>query len=249
MNPQPVVLLHGFAGSPRSWDRVASLLSPATPLLRPALCGHGMPAPDSATFDEEVDRIANALRSEGISGAVLAGYSLGGRVALGLIVRHPALFSRAVLIGASPGLADDAGRAERLSADEAWARRIERDGTSAFVDAWERLPLFATQRRLDASVLEEQRRIRLSHTAAGLAQAMRVLGLARMPNLLTALARVPIPVQLVAGELDDKYRAHAGVMAKALPDAGLIVAAGCGHNVVLEDPAAVAALLRKESST
>lgn len=249
MSPSLVVLLHGFAGSPQSWDRVTALMPPDTPVFRPALCGHGRVPVAAATFHEEVERLASVLRKEGVSGAVLVGYSLGGRVALGLLVRHAELFEQAVILGASPGLADDAARAERVSADEAWALMLERDGLQAFVDAWERLPLFESQRGLDAEVLEEQRRIRLSHAPAGLASAMRVLGLGKMPNLLPELGRVQVPVQFVAGELDGKYRGQAAVMATAVAGARTRVVAGRGHNVVLEDPAAVAALWGKESST
>jgi 2-succinyl-6-hydroxy-2,4-cyclohexadiene-1-carboxylate synthase len=78
---------------------------------------------------------------------------MGGRVALGLLVRHPDLFSAATLIGASPGLADPAERAARgvrtRSGPGCWKRR----GLGTFVAAWEALPLFATQGRVDPAAL------------------------------------------------------------------------------------------------
>jgi 2-succinyl-5-enolpyruvyl-6-hydroxy-3-cyclohexene-1-carboxylate synthase len=242
-----VVLLHGFASGPASWDRVVELLPRGSRVIRPALCGHGTDR-SARTFDEEVDRIAAVLRNEGVEQALLCGYSLGARVALGVLVRRGEMFDRAVLIGAHPGLSTAQERAERAAWDDGWADLLETRGIGAFVDAWERLPIFASQARLAAEVAASQRLARLAMDARGLAVAMRVLGLARMPDWKGSLAGVRTPVTLVAGELDSKFRNLAQAMANLMPNAELQVVAGCGHNVVLEDPAAVAALLRKESS-
>ena len=48
-----------------------------------------------------------------------------------------------------------------------------------------------------------------------------------------------MPVTLIAGERDAKFRAIAERMAAALPDATLHVVAGAGHAVQLEQPEAV----------
>lgn len=242
-----VVLLHGFALGPASWNRVVELLPRGTHVIRPALCGHGLDR-SARTFEEEVDRIAAVLRDEGGRSALLCGYSLGARVALGLLVRHGGMFSRAVLLGVHPGLSTAEERQERASWDDGWADLLEKRGMGAFVDAWERLPIFASQSRLAAEVVEAQRRARLAMDARGLAVAMRVLGLARMPDWKGALGEVRTPVTLVAGEHDARFCNLARTMVDLMPNAELKVVPGCGHNVVLEDPAAVAALLRKESS-
>ena len=114
---RPLVLLHGFTGAPASWDGVRRSLDDAIPVLAPALLGHDGTAgsPAIRSFDDEVDRLAGAVRGAGLEGAHLAGYSLGGRVALGLLVRHPGRFAAATLIGAHPGLQDPADRAERAA--------------------------------------------------------------------------------------------------------------------------------------
>ena len=61
-----------------------------------------------------------------------------------------------------------------------------------------------------------------------------------MPPLWDRLGELAMPVTLVVGERDAKFRAIAERMAERLPDAEVVVVAGAGHAVALEDPEAVA---------
>lgn len=243
-----IVLIHGFTGSPASWDPIRRALDPPdSRILALTALGHGgTPGPDNvAAFDDEVDRLAARI-SEGPDGAHLVGYSMGGRLALGLLVRHPALFRSATLIGASPGLTDAAERAARSARDEKWARLLDEEGLDSFVAAWEALPLFGSQTGLPRDALEHQDRIRRSHHPAGLARSLRALGLARMPDYRPYLPQIDIPVRLVVGERDTKFRALAAEMAERLPRATVTVVPDAGHNVVLERPTEIADLLLED---
>lgn len=244
----PLVLLHGFTGSPASWDAVCERLDPRTTIRRETLLGHGSAdAPDIASFEDEVNRIAAGLRAAGLDGgAHLAGYSLGARVALGLLVRHGDLFARATLIGGSPGLCTEAERAERARADARWIALLETRGLTAFVDEWETQPLFASQARLPEAVRAAERTRRLSHRPAGLARSLRVLGLAAMPDLRPHLGRVSAKVTLVAGAGDAKFVALAQEMAGLFCKCTMRLAPDAGHNVPLERPGFVASLLAEE---
>ena len=52
-----VVLLHGFAGQPQSWDAVVAELDPTWSIVRPTLPGHGLAAGAAPTdFDAAVER-------------------------------------------------------------------------------------------------------------------------------------------------------------------------------------------------
>lgn len=255
------VLIHGFSGSPESWRRMAPMLD--APSYAPAIRGHcrgdggaeaGAAAATSgsraavdacAAFDAEVDRLAAEIGSAVPAPRYVAGYSLGGRLALGLLVRHSDLFAGAALIGANPGIEAQAERAERRKADEAWARRIEEEGLAAFDREWSRFPLFTSQRRLDPEVVAEQRGIRLSHDPAELAAAMTALSLGEMPDYRSALAGIVLPVELVAGGHDPKFKSLARRMALDLPGGAVHVVEGVGHNVPLEAPAELARLLNE----
>lgn len=237
------VLLHGFTGSPASWDEVCAALAPHGEAFCPALVGHAQDTGAAVDFVAEVDRLARLIRASRFERAHLCGYSLGARLALGLLAHHPALFARATLIGVHPGLPEHGReRDERAVADERWAQLAERS-TAEFLARWREQPLFATQRALPAAAQAAQDRARATHRGPALAGALRALSLARMPDWHPQLARLALPVRLVVGELDTKFVALARQCLPQFPSAALTVVAGVGHNVVLENPAAISALL------
>jgi 2-succinyl-6-hydroxy-2,4-cyclohexadiene-1-carboxylate synthase len=238
------LLLHGFTGSTESWAGVLPLENRRA-VLAPALTGHdGHPgAPGVRSFEDEVDRLAALVRALGPRNTHVAGYSLGARVALGLLVRHRELFASAVLIGGHPGLESDRERALRVESDEQWCHLLEEQGLQAFVRAWQAQPLFATQARLPAEVLKKQESDRLSHDPRGLIHSLRCLGLGKMPNVRPALAGLELPVKLLVGSLDTKFCALARAMALVMPQATVIEVADAGHNLLLERPAAVRSAL------
>ncbi|KPK16354.1 MAG: hypothetical protein AMJ62_06020 [Myxococcales bacterium SG8_38] len=238
------VLLHGFTGSPRSWERVIEEADLEDEPLTPALTGHGPSwrATKASSFEEEVSRLArmiSALRRP----RLIAGYSMGARLALGLAVDYPALFDAAVLIGVHSGLADDRERAARRALDQERAHVLRSKGIEAFVQRWEREPLFETQRSLPAELIERQRMLRLGHEAEGLAHALEVLGLAEMPDYGPGVRRIDLPVVAMAGALDPKFSRIARAMARDHAQVQARIVDGAGHNLLLEASRAVASTL------
>jgi len=237
-----LLLLHGFTGSPASWNAVTAGMPAQIRVLAPALVGHGSAANARGEgFEDEIDRLAALISPD--AAWHLAGYSLGGRIALGLLVRHPTLFRSATLFGAQPGLETERARAERRAADDRWCELLEQRPLSEFVDEWSAQPIFRSQSALSDDLLAGQRRERLAHDPMGLARSLRAMGLGAMPNYWPALSGIGIAVSLVVGEYDDKFRDIAQRMAAQMPRARLEVVAGAGHNVLLERPEAVRAVL------
>ena len=243
----PIVLLHGFAQSAASWDGVARLLAKACPVIAFELVGHGgsdRPR-DPASYALEVQAEAlHAFLAGFETRPVVVGYSMGGRIALAAAVRDPRAFAAhaAALVLESVGLgpADDDERAASARRDAANAARLRADGLAAFMEGWERLPLFATQRALPSDVGD----------AEALARSFEHAGQHAMParaDVLAALAALRdegLPVQYVAGACDAKYRALAALLAaEGLCSSHVIEAAG--HNVHLEKPAAFVQVVRQ----
>ena len=145
-----------------------------------------------------------------------------------------------MLIGASPGLADPAERAERRAADERLADDVSRMTIEEFAARWAQTPVLAGQPPGVAAAVHADR---LRNRPAGLAAALRGLGTGALPSLWDRLAEIQVPVTLIVGERDDKFRAIATEMAAALPDSDVAVIPGTGHAVHLEAPERVAALI------
>lgn len=240
----PVVLLHGFTGSACSWNPVVAHLHATGPVMGLNLPGHH-PNPEAVPrgFEAVVDHLAGAMRPLGHRPVHLFGYSLGGRVAVGLAARHPHLFARVTLISATAGLQSARERAERREQDAKWINLLRSEGMGAFVAAWERLPILKTASLVAATALDHQRSIRLGHCPQGLADALASLGLGEMPDYWGSLAHWTLPVELVVGARDCKFVRTAHAMAEVLAHAHVTPIPACGHNPLLEAPKAIAALL------
>jgi 2-succinyl-6-hydroxy-2,4-cyclohexadiene-1-carboxylate synthase len=235
MSP-PLVLLHGFTQTRMSWRRTVAALGDGRRAMTPDLPGHGQAAARVPSFAA----CAAYVRALGGERFALCGYSMGGRIALHAALALPAHVERLVLVGASPGLADPAEREARRAADAALAERIEAIGIEAFAREWGAQPLFAGQPERVAAAAHADR---LRNTPRGLAAALRGLGTGVMAPLWDRLGELEMPVTLVVGERDEKFREIAERMAARLPDVRLEVVPGAGHAVQLERPDAVAALL------
>ena len=239
---EPLVLLHGFTGSAASWRAHRPALEARHRVVAPDLLGHGgsdAPAdPARYAMAPTVADLAGLLDQLELRAILLLGYSMGGRVALHFAAAHPERVRGLILESASPGLATAAERAARIAADEALAARIEREGLAAFVDHWERLPLFAGQAQLPAEVRAALRTQRLANNPAGLANSLRGLGTGAQPSLWDRLPEIRTPALLMAGALDEKFTAIAQQMAAALPTARLAIVPAAGHTVHLEQPEA-----------
>jgi len=238
----PLVVLHGFTGSIEAMARCAGDLACGRRVVAIDLVGHGRSEspgdPAAYAIGACVDQVVAALAALGIGRAHWLGYSMGGRVALSAAVAHPERVRSAILVGASPGIADPAARAARVGDDEALARRLLDGGLERFVDEWMAKPLFASQRHLGPEALAAARRQRLAGDPAGLAASLRGMGAGAMPPLHDRLARVRTPLLLVVGALDAKFRAVAADLEKRVPWARTVVLPEAGHAAHLESPEA-----------
>src|SRR5699024_12662710 len=136
-----------------------------------------------------------------VSPVHLVGYSMGGRTALSFALTYPEMVRSLTLESSSPGLATEMERMERVKNDEKLAKKIEQEGVEAFVNYWETIPLFETQRSLPNRVKAAIHKERLGHTAAGLANSLRYMGTGKQPSWWQALSRFEQHVQLMVGRL------------------------------------------------
>jgi len=197
-----------------------------------------------SSFEAAVDELANDLPRA----SVVVGYSLGGRLALGMAAFRPEKTRAVVAIGAQLGLIGEVERAERRRWEREQQELLEEAGLPAFVAHWESQSLFASQRLLDAQRLERQRFQRLGHDARGIAAAMDVLGSGRMPDLRPRVTRERVPVLMVVGGSDPRFVPRALDAAAAAPNIEARIVAHAGHNVLLEAPEILADVLDQQLS-
>ncbi len=264
MNRRRLVWLHGFTGSPRAFEPVLGELlrlgHPPIELYAPAIVGHeasseagpppNNPSPEQAAprvsprpFEAEVDRLAAWLLARGWRRGAVCGYSLGGRLALGLLSRHPQLVSRLLLLSVNPGLASNRVRREREVSDARFIELLRSGGLEPFYEQWRAQPLFASQHQLGAAAHQWQALLRRGHRPEGLARCLERCGLAQMPNYRGLVEGARVPIHWAAGASDEKFCALAREMTASNGCSTIEIVDGVGHNLVLEAPSAVARML------
>jgi 2-succinyl-6-hydroxy-2,4-cyclohexadiene-1-carboxylate synthase len=232
-----LVLLHGFTHSGASWNRVTAELGESYRPLALDIRGH---ASASEAVPVDLASVLSDIARLVPERFTLAGYSMGGRIALHAALALPERVERLVLIGASPGLEDAGERAARRAADQQLAEQVERSSIEDFARRWARTPVLAG---LPADVGAEVHRDRLRSSPAGLARALRGLGTGALEPVWGRLPELAMPVTLIVGERDEKFRDIATRVAERLTRGRVEVVAGVGHAVHLEGPERVAEII------
>lgn len=80
--------------------------------------------------------------------AHVVGYSMGGRIALALMKTSCDVLASVILESCNLGCATDGEQQEAAKRNSAWVNRIREEGMEEFVNYWETLPLFETQKEL-----------------------------------------------------------------------------------------------------
>jgi len=252
----PIILLHGYADSADTWRRALDLLARrGQRALALDLPGFGRAAPlrDDASILEQLGEFAAAAVRLVGPGAVVAGNSLGGVVAL-RAAQADDLDLAGVMPVAPAGL--DMPR---------WFAIIERDPivrtllaapiplpeivVRALVGQAYRTLAFARPRELPAGVVASF----TSHhrDRAALARYLAT-GRRLLPELQDCfeLSRIRCPVLLVWGERD-RMVSHRGSqrVLDALPDTEYVLLPGCGHCPQVEEPERFVELLLEFAGT
>ena len=222
-----VVFVPGFMQPGAAWAPVADLLPERYPSVLLEHVEH--------TFEGRLREISAAGE-----GAVLAGYSLGGRLALRAALRHPSRYAGLVTVGASAGIEAPGSRTARAEADAKLAAWMETQPIEEIVAIWERQALFADQ---SDALVEAQRAGRLSQDPRALATLLRTAGQGALEPVWQRLHTLDLPFLAVAGSGDEGYARAARRMARAAPRGRAAFVEDAGHAAHLQRADAVAALL------
>jgi len=222
-----VAFIPGFMQPGDAWAAVAGQLPERYPSV---LLDHA-----EHSFEGRLAEIASAGE-----GAVLCGYSMGGRLALHAAVREPARYAGLVTVGASAGIDAPATREARAEADARLASWMETQPIEQIVEVWERQPLFADQ---SEQLLDTQRPGRLGQDPRGLAMLLRTAGQGTLEPLWDRLHELDLPLLALAGALDERYAEIAKRLARTVPQGTAHLVENAGHAAQLQRPEVVARLL------
>jgi len=222
-----IVFTPGFMQPASAWEAVSAQLGER---YSSVLLDHRQ-----HSFEGRVAELAETGR-----GAVLCGYSLGGRLALHAALRDPGAYAGLVTVGTSAGMEEPVTRAERARTDEKLASWMETQPIDAIVDIWERQPLFADQ---SDALVEAQRPGRLAQDPRSLALILRTAGQGVLDPVWHRLTTLELPVLAMAGDRDRRYGDAARRIAREVPEGRAEIIEHAGHAPQLQQPDAVARVL------
>ncbi|MFU8860146.1 MAG: alpha/beta fold hydrolase [Cyclonatronaceae bacterium] len=236
-------MFHGFLGSGEQFCPVAESFSAHVNICLPDLIGFGksdVPADIlQYTAAVQVNNWLEILES-GYFGhrVILHGYSMGGRLALRLAIRINAykngILSETVkgliLESTTPGLRDKSERLERAKMEALMVQEIRAD-LPGFLTKWKTNPLF--KKGKSSALLEK---IQSDTNPAGAAASLTSFGSGSVEPVWNELENLNIPVLILAGESDLRYRSIAIETEKQIKYSTLQIIECAGHRIHSDNP-------------
>ena len=145
-----ILFIHGFTGSSSDWKEIIPSINDNYQCITLDLIGHGKSdSPkdvsyyNSESINSQLKLVVEHITNQPI---ILAGYSMGGRVALNFAIENPALIKALILESTSAGIKEEHLRIERINQDEKLAAFINDNSIAVFIDYWMNIDLFSTQK-------------------------------------------------------------------------------------------------------
>ena len=238
-----VLLIHGLAASTAWWDPVVPPLAGSYRVIRVDLIGHGRSASPADGYDipAHARRIGAALDRLGAGRVTVIGHSTGSNVATALAEQRPDAVAALALIdmGPSPEASVDQGVLNGLLLAPfpgrlLWRLRTEATIRKALSSAFTR-PVDIPSAIVEATMGMTHRAI--AGTARGSLDYLRQRSL---PNRLAALG---LPVLVIFGTDDKRWRSSSAAAYRDVPGARVELLPGVGHTPMMEDPQATGKLL------
>jgi 2-succinyl-6-hydroxy-2,4-cyclohexadiene-1-carboxylate synthase len=249
---KPVILfLHGFMGNIDEFDEAINLLGDEFSYLTLDLPGHGktevLGGDEYYSMPNTAQAVINLLDKLKIVKCFLVGYSMGGRLALYLTLHFPERFFRVILESASPGLATEAERLERIKRDTQIGRKLTRITTKVafadFLSNWYSQAIFGYIK--NHPQYDQMVKNRSQNNPQELDKSLRFMGTGYQPSLWSQLTKNKIPLLLLAGEYDEKF-IHINIeITQVCQHSQLRIIDCAGHNIHFENTLVFVKILRE----
>ena len=235
----PLVFVHEFAGSYRSWDeQIENLRSDFRTIVYncrgypPSSVPDDMQGYSQDRSIADLDRLLTALDFDRVA---LVGLSMGGNIALNFSLRYPERVRRLVVAVTGSGSEPDP---EFLKQFDAVAGRLEREGVRPVADDYLTGPTRIQLKRKRPEIWRKQYEEFCALSPWGLANTIRGAILPRPPiyALERQLKDFPVPTLVIAGDEDEPTVKPSRYIAQTVPHGELEIFENTGHAVNLEEP-------------
>ena len=228
----PLLLLHGFADSWRSFELVLPDLPESIHAFALTQRGHGeasRPAAGYGVRDFATD-LAEFQEALHLPTSVIAGHSMGSGVALRSAIDHPARTAGLVLVGATPTMG--ATRTAREFWDSTISKLTDPVDPALVRGMTESMLAQPVPEAFLEAAIEDGLKVPAFVWKAAFESRWDLEG-----DYSGELDKVKAPTLIVWGDRDTRYvRSEQDTLASAIADSGLLVYAGAGHLLHWEEP-------------
>lgn len=237
-NKIPIIFLHGFTGSSKDWNFIFNSLPKKFFPIAIDLIGHGeTDSPEElcmyscGSIIHQLNLISEKI---GIDKFVIAGYSLGGRVALSYSIKYHNKILGAILESSTAGIEAISDKKERVEHDLLLADKIKSEGMEWFMKFWLELPMFhSLKEKFDIDYIRNER---AKNNVIGLSNMLAGFSTGLMSSYWQELKYLEFPVLLITGSEDQKFTDINRRMGELIPNVDLKIIDNAGHNTHLEKP-------------
>ncbi|MEM9409618.1 MAG: alpha/beta fold hydrolase [Planctomycetota bacterium] len=215
-------------GHPSDWDLVRESITRALPQVKTSAVSI-KPAKD---WDSGIRNIAESIQS----GSILVGYSMGARLALSIAIQFPNLLKGLVFISGNPGLESSEEKKTRSINDQQIAKQLDSQPLEIFLKKWYQQPIFDS---MDETIRSSEVDRKLCQNQPKIwAENLHAYSVARQPNNWPLLGTLSIPVLVLAGQDDEKYKKFAERIGSEVSSQNIKIEIipNCGHIIHREQP-------------
>lgn len=232
---QPLCLLHGWALNSHVWDPVVDKLKQSNQVMAIDLPGHGKSAP-LADGEYTVDSLAEMISQQLKPDTILAGWSLGGLIAIKIAERYPELVKKLILVASSP----------QFTNSESWEHGIKKSVIESFanelttnyretIHRFLAIQMFGSENA--KPIIRELRESVFANGQPHVDSLSKGLLILKNSDLWEAASKIKCPTLIILGEKDTLIPKESGEKTQqSIPQCKLKIIKGAGHAPFISHP-------------
>ncbi len=228
---KPIVLLHGFAGSKKYWEKVAPDLASDYGVIIPDLPGHGESgmSGERSSIEDMAVVMKEFLEGLSVDQVTMFGHSMGGYITLAFTEMYPEKLSGFSLVHSTTLPDSDEAKEGRDSN----AKKVLEDGFYEIMAGLSKKLFSPDNYEKNAEDIKRMVDIGISTSDKGVINAL--LSMKERPDRTQVLERTDLPVLVITGDKDQIIPAEKAFWSDR-PQIRRESIDGAGHMSMIEQP-------------
>jgi 3-oxoadipate enol-lactonase len=232
-----LTLVHGAGDNLEAWWNQVPVFSLSYKVLVYDVRGYGQTETPSGEYSTDilVEDLYELLKVLGINETYLLGYSMGGRIVVGLTLAHPEMVKALIIAnsGFAPIQRSEEEMKEMTKLREQRMKIVEEQGLEPIMDESTAMVFSADWPEKNPEVVEQYKRIRLKNDPKSYLVAMRAMVWGAQPPDVSS---IKCPALIIGGESDGLMGAEGAKATHELIPGSQLVVMPTGHASAIERP-------------